>query len=474
MWPAYHAHYCVAPIAYVPPNNSSLVQFGTRVDFGAHLELAAEQMLLQGLSSIIGGATEQADKDALAHLVGASAPRCRFAWESGAKASRAIGIGVGAEYGRKLSSVLDRERHNFTDLQYQFVNHGRACKGRDDSPLFQLAAAFGFFINEELLQGLRETLNHESDDQLCSILAGSRDEGMESSSNLLNVHNLPIQDSAYTFHADDEEVYRSYTVFQAFIMGYYYGLFLNLVDTSKITYKAVDGAWGYRDTSLLISMSLWLMTIRKARMQTSRSDLITILARLFDGESTRSRLQRFGDKVLGIIGKRSILVNSIIGRCSTPLELGGFTILDCDTSGIPADPSGIVKSGIPIAFDLSGPELGDRMAISPFAEKGPTEDFTRHVEADWDGNPDEMLLVFRYKGRRIGSVDPASADSLFCRAYVEPVSQPSIEPVEKAIEFTVDDVLRKSNARARGSDPIIVRCHMAHSTLRTFWTDIMK
>ncbi|MCJ1388339.1 hypothetical protein MMC18_001185 [Xylographa bjoerkii] len=67
--------------------------------------------------------------------------------------------------------------------------------------------------------------------------------------------------------------------------------------------------------------------------------------------------------------------------------------------------------------------LPDGPVMANVQERGPDADFTTHIEADWDGNPDNMLLCFRYKGRRIGSVNPAMADLLFCYAYVHPVEE---------------------------------------------------
>lgn len=69
------------------------------------------------------------------------------------------------------------------------------------------------------------------------------------------------------------------------------------------------------------------------------------------------------------------------------------------------------------------------------------EDFAQHIEPEWDANPDRSLLCIRYKGRRIGSINPAQTDSYFCRAYTPPVENPKNTPLGPIVECDVQDFL---------------------------------
>ena len=64
------------------------------------------------------------------------------------------------------------------------------------------------------------------------------------------------------------------------------------------------------------------------------------------------------------------------------------------------------------------PAISDDIVLS-----SPQQDCTRHIEADWNGVPDRILLCIRYRGRRIGSINPAHADHAFWQASKGPVSE---------------------------------------------------
>lgn len=363
--------------------------------------------------------------------------RCRFAWKYGIQASKAVRIAVGAEF---VDTADPEGAQKFEELQYQLLDNGTQIS-RADTAHFPIASAFAFYPNKEFLEGLQLALNQESDETLGWLLSQTRDTEQETS---INPHDIS------SGILGDDKV-NSYTVFQAYMMGYYYSLFVDrLLDTSKLTIKTVDGAWGYRDTKFLTQMRKGQTLLKNTGMRIARTSMLSILSSLTTGEHLDSKhARRRTTPVLGLIGKRTLLVNSIIGSCDSPLAVGGFTILDCDTSGIPCDPHGLVKSGIPIPYMtgrvMQRPESMNKQAIKRLLESGPVEDFTRHIEADWEGNPDEMLLVFRYRGRRLGSVDPSDTDPLFWHSYLEPRVGPRTDDsshwLHEAYECTINDIL---------------------------------
>jgi hypothetical protein len=163
---------------------------------------------------------------------------------------------------------------------------------------------------------------------------------------------------------------------------------------------------------------------------------------------------------VGIIRNRTLLCNSLIKPCRTPADIGGFTLLDVDTSGIPRDYRGFVRPG---NCDKDGPEkVRVRSSMNAAANlrlRGPEVDLTKHIEPDWNGNPENVLLVIRYKGRRMGSVNPAITDLLFCLAYIPPIAEPQGQIVEEEVfECGMEDFLEgKILYSTRDQKPLIIQ-----------------
>ena len=67
--------------------------------------------------------------------------------------------------------------------------------------------------------------------------------------------------------------------------------------------------------------------------------------------------------------------------------------------------------------------IGFALQIPRNDSLAPTEDVSFHIEADWDGTSETMLLCVRYKGRRINTINPDVADVIFCQSVVAPVSE---------------------------------------------------
>jgi hypothetical protein len=187
----------------------------------------------------------------------------------------------------------------FQELLYEVVDTGRDI-GRVDSEHFALASAFGYAINQELFDGLKDALDKESDEVLKWILAQTRDKEQEEEID-------PGDISSMEMWITDPSKVNAFTVFQAFIMGYYYGLFLSLVDTSKLNTKSIDGAWGFRDTSFLSIMRNGLKLLRNTDMCMQRTSIIMILSKLLmshrDGLSNNTQARKSGYRqLLGVVG----------------------------------------------------------------------------------------------------------------------------------------------------------------------------
>lgn len=209
-----------------------------------------------------------------------------------------------------------------------------------------------------------------------------------------------------------------------------YDVIGRLVDTSSLASKTVEGSWGFRSADFLRYMrshSLRTVSPYSPHVRSfGQARLIPLLAMLFvGGHGTGYDPERAEEKFrnvdcLGIVGKRTLIANSLLRKCSSPQQIGCFTLLDVDVGGVPRDFNGLIRPGV------LPPEipLVDYLDVSheqfDIPQSSPPDDVPFHIEADWEANLDTVLLCVRYRGRRLATVSPIPADHLFCDAYVPP------------------------------------------------------
>ncbi|KAM5353581.1 hypothetical protein ACJ41O_000231 [Fusarium nematophilum] len=235
----------------------------------------------------------------------------------------------------------------------------------------------------------------------------------------------------------------AFCIFQSFFMGYYYHVFGSLVDTSTLVCRTVEGSWGFRSGGVLKSISqLRNMNTPLHHMKLGREAVLSILAGLFLGDQVQSGWTNASllspgplpSDCMGIVEKRALLINTLLGKCSSPKETGGFTLLDVDVGGVPRDHNGLVRAGqethTQLLRVLDTWELAERTR-SNVRERGPDVDVTFNIEADWEGNPDTALVCARYKGRRVMSLSPVEADRRFCLNFVPPKPQELALPPQR-------------------------------------------
>uniref|UniRef100_A0A8H7TR34 Uncharacterized protein n=1 Tax=Bionectria ochroleuca TaxID=29856 RepID=A0A8H7TR34_BIOOC len=311
------------------------------------------------------------------------------------------------------------------NIVYAMVNRGRGTE-RANEEIYDLARTCGFFINGELLDGLTGTLHSAPPDILEWLIrvCDPEAEAREPSPPGLNINDVSME---------DQNKVEWFCVFQSFFMGYYYEIFGKLIDTSTLASQTVEGSWGFRSASYfhyMRSSSFMKNPPENSRKVKTfgRSSLFPILSTLFLGghamnlELQKAEARLIGIECLGMIDKRSLFVNSLLGKFASPQQVGGFTLLDVDVGGVPRDVHGLVKPGDPTEIpDYDCLEQDPTHSISDnIQEKSPDGDFTMNIEADWAGDPDTALLCVRYKGRRVTSLSPIPSDVLFCHAFVQP------------------------------------------------------
>lgn len=338
--------------------------------------------------------------------------RYRSAWAAGKRSALSVRIAVQAMNG---------------DVMYTFVDQGRKME-RTRTEISDLAHSHAIFVNAEIIQELEECL-HGQNDHILRWIGHQTGDGTP--------HPSLTADDITDPNMTIEEKIRAFTIFQSFFMGYFYELFSRIVDTSTLALGIVEGAWGFRSPELLRFMRTNFVrtTVNSTNSPRARSpdtptevfrtrgQIVPVLSRLFLG--TPLDLPSYESGCIGVIHRRTLLINSFLGKCKTPQEVGKFTLLDVDVGGIPRDSRGLIRSGFPDYIDdlhvLESMEASN-LAKDNVGETGPAEDVTFNIEADWDGNPDTALVCVRFKGRRIITISPETTDVEFLRAYAPPAS----------------------------------------------------
>ncbi|KAL2679072.1 hypothetical protein Neosp_009828 [[Neocosmospora] mangrovei] len=359
--------------------------------------------------------------------------QCRVAWKEGRKAAKVIRISVqgartnGNMYQEYYQSARGQRpwevsgsltaRLEGSRLVYVLTDSGTPV-GRASDELYRLALDFGLISNQEIVTWLENCLGNT----LSSVLSWL---STTTSSDEFHIGS-DISDAEMT----DTQRVDAFCIFQSFIMGYYYDIFGRLVDTSSLASQTVDGSWGFRSADFLRYMrshSLRTIPPDSPRVRSfGQARLLPLLSMLFvgghatgyDPERTEERFRNVD--CLGIIGKRTLIANSLLGKCSSPQQVGCFTLLDVDVGGIPRDFNGLIKPGVLSSEVPLVDCLDDGYEEFDIPESSPPDDVTFHIEADWEANPDTVLLCVRYRGRRLAAISPIPADYLFCDAYVPP------------------------------------------------------
>lgn len=207
-------------------------------------------------------------------------------------------------------------------------------------------------------------------------------------------------------------------------MGYYYRLFSSIVDTSSLQIPIVEGAWGFRSPDTFTTIRRWIETLKQPF---NRQEILPILSSLYlnhdvDISAVQDSLTDASKTLcVGIIAKRTLLTNSMLGKCSSPKAIASFTLLDVDVGGVPRNRGGLIRSGQGDVV-LGGMEPTSAPtpdgAEAKIQELSPAEDVSLHIEADWEGDPNAALLCVRYHGRRIISICSAAADKAFIGNYL--------------------------------------------------------
>ena len=345
--------------------------------------------------------------------------KVRYAWSEGRRAARSVRWEVDTMMTTNLSD----------DVMYRLINLGSPInRVRDET--YAVAKDHGICVNAEYCGALSSVFERTD----ASLLVWLHEQSTNRDISYLDGQHITSPGM------QDEGRIETFTVYQAFVFGYYYAVFLPLVDTNSLAIQTVSGSWGFRSAEAMDVVREHVIL-----KEPTREGMQIILAALCFSQIKSIPDQGMFSRCLGVIGKRALLVNSLVAPTDFPQAVGRFTMLDVAVGHIPSDIDGLVRPGEATLFceedDFIDSSIHNVHTVIPAA---PDEDFTKHIEPDWDGNPETVLLVMRYKGRRIATLSPVLSDRKICSAYIDPVEEPQLsQEVPFAIDFTVTDILAR-------------------------------
>lgn len=209
---------------------------------------------------------------------------------------------------------------------------------------------------------------------------------------------------------------------QVFVLGYYYTMLQKVIDTSRLSVPEAYGSWKWFDIGLLL-------TVKDILVKHSRDDsgirllyregLFKLLALLVAG-AEKDQLREIDQDTIGVHGRISVVSSSLLGAVNSHACAMQFCLLDTDSTAIPSNVRGIVKSGRQprtlLAFhDAKDDTLQNLEDVDP---AGLGEDFTSHIEPDWDNDVQLCQVVFRLKERVIERLAPNTIESAWSQQIV--------------------------------------------------------
>ena len=239
---------------------------------------------------------------------------------------------------------------------------------------------------------------------------------------------------------------------QVFTLGYYYALLLPLLNTSHLTTQEAYGSWGWADNNVIYFFKAFVRKrLRPTVSGTSwifpRHEILRVVAYLFAGAEEDQLDIVSPTTSIGMIGKLSLLDSSVLGGPCAVDEIGQFVLLDIDTSAIPSNARGLVSAGKATNVQSTTPSQTSPVFDIERNLLTKTEDFTSHIEPDWEHDVQACLVVYRYKGRIIHKVNVRQHEKILwdwicdCREERKSESRPTdVKPIETPDDLELVDL----------------------------------
>ncbi|KAF2256116.1 hypothetical protein BU26DRAFT_557591 [Trematosphaeria pertusa] len=290
------------------------------------------------------------------------------------------------------------ERHDFG---YGFVDPTSAKVGRVDPAIYRVASSLFPVVNPSLVNAVSHIMAQFPEWKI-----------VEDQSIFQYLHSNPA----------------CLSKIQVLFLGYYYALLDKVIDNSRLTTREGYGTWRWFDLHMLYELQDVLAdNVREIAKQKDshgntmryikREGIMKFLAVLLAG-AEENQTSAINESTIGIHGKISIVSSSLLAAGDTVDLAMKFCLLDTDSSAIPSNARGLVLSGegtflVRFAAQPSDDNLKN---VSEVNQQELDQDFTSHIEPDWDNDVQACQVVFRYKGRVVRRLSPLSIE----RALVSP------------------------------------------------------
>jgi hypothetical protein len=214
---------------------------------------------------------------------------------------------------------------------------------------------------------------------------------------------------------------------QILVLGYYYGMLKKFLDDSRLSTPEAYGSWKWFDKGLLS----WLRMVLEDHCNTIEHDtsittthsgerifmqegILKLLGLLFVG-ADEDQLRALDNSAIRIHGKISVVTKSLLGSINFNDSATHFCLLDTDPTTIPSNARGIINSGVQDSNVRKPLMLSDDCLqdLNIFYRKSIEEDFTSHIEPDWENDIQQCQVVFRYKGRLVGRMAPTTLEEVW-------------------------------------------------------------
>jgi hypothetical protein len=204
---------------------------------------------------------------------------------------------------------------------------------------------------------------------------------------------------------------------QVFVLGYYYGMMRKVLDTSRLAVAEVYGSWTWFDAHLLYRLSDILAehctpdSAAPPPMTLKYEGLLQLLA-IFVAGAEEQQWTLVNDSTFGLHGKLTVLASCLLGIVKMDSADGWFCVLDTDSTAIPSNARGLIGGGIQnklvnVTTTLSETRYAALARVNPRLFE---DDFTSHIEPDWDNDVQQCQVVFRYRGRLVRRFAPETLE----------------------------------------------------------------
>ncbi|KAJ8611892.1 hypothetical protein MRB53_037688 [Persea americana] len=265
---------------------------------------------------------------------------------------------------------------------------------------------------------------------------------------------------------------RAWEQLRSFLLGYYYGAFAKMMDTSKLRIREGFGSWSWDDRRFFEVIASFASCKESHRDKQDvkqqhkvfywRHNVLKVAAYLFAGAEP-DQLQDDFRGVAGVAAKLIILTPGLLGEADTPFKIAKFHLLDIDPTSIPCNQRGWIRPAPQDYGTYKTRTIDSPSRIESFAAISTEPDFTAHIEPAWKYDKTFCHVVYRHQGRIIYRTDALHAEATVLNWWAGDGDGTDLESYKSSIE-AADFLLTSS----RHSSTVIVLARVPSDFLEVF------